>query len=210
MMIGDRQRHRHLTIGLLAELPAILMLHADRVAALLGERCIIDNPRFDRPVTLDHRQHHLAHLGQHPRVRPWRVGNEMQQLLMLHRSSGRRRDRGYRPHPLGALRRQKPRPITSQRRRSIRVPDHPRQPLDIHRKPRSTVLQDLATHISPPTTELNLTKYLILISISLRPSDSVRLGVLKRVYARLRRAMAVTRRPCVGGLADYACPREGR
>src|ERR1700716_21770 len=180
MMIGDRQRHRHLTIGLLAELPAILMLHADRVAALLGERCIIDNPRFDRPVTLDHRQHHLAYLGQHPRVRPWRVGNEMQQLLMLHRSSGRRRDRGHRLYALAALRRQKPRAIISQRRRSIRVPDYPRQPLDIHRKPRFTVFQDLATHISPPTAEVNLTKYLILFSISLRPSDSVRLSAFTR------------------------------
>ena len=33
-MIGDRQRHRHLAIGLLAELPAILMVHADRMLAL--------------------------------------------------------------------------------------------------------------------------------------------------------------------------------
>ena len=37
MMIGDRQRHHHLAVGLLAELAAILMMHADRVAALLGE-----------------------------------------------------------------------------------------------------------------------------------------------------------------------------
>src|SRR4030088_436581 len=185
MMRGDCKRSRHLTLCSLARLPPKLLLPDDRGSSLLGERCIIDNPRFDRPVTLDHRQHHLAYLGQHPRVPPWRVGNEMQQLLMLHRSSGRRRDRGHRLYALAALRRQKPRAIISQRRRSIRVPDYPRQPLDIHSKPRFTVFQDLATHISPPTAEVNLTKYLILISISLRPSDSVRLGGVKRVYARL-------------------------
>jgi hypothetical protein len=35
-MIGDRQRHRHLTIGLLAELSAILVVHADRMVPCLG------------------------------------------------------------------------------------------------------------------------------------------------------------------------------
>jgi hypothetical protein len=70
MMIGDRQRHRHLTIGLFAELAAILMMHADRVLALLGERRVIDNPDLDRAVTLDLRDHHLTHPGQHLLVRP--------------------------------------------------------------------------------------------------------------------------------------------
>src|SRR6516165_3665983 len=37
MMIGDRQRHRHLAIGLLAELSAILMMHPDRMPPLLGK-----------------------------------------------------------------------------------------------------------------------------------------------------------------------------
>jgi hypothetical protein len=63
MMIGDRQRHRHLTIGLLAELPAILMVHADRVGPLLEERRIVDDPGLDRPVTLDRRHHHLPHFA---------------------------------------------------------------------------------------------------------------------------------------------------
>ena len=69
-VVGNRQRHRHLTIGLLAELPAILMLHADRMLALLGESGVVDDPRLDRPVLLDRRQHQLAHLGQHLLVRP--------------------------------------------------------------------------------------------------------------------------------------------
>jgi hypothetical protein len=37
MMVGDRQRHRHLTIGLLAELPAILMMHPHRMPAPASE-----------------------------------------------------------------------------------------------------------------------------------------------------------------------------
>src|SRR6267143_5704213 len=62
-VIGDRQRDRHLAIGLLAELSAILVVHADRMLALLGERRVVDDPCFDRSVLLDRRQHHLAHLG---------------------------------------------------------------------------------------------------------------------------------------------------
>src|SRR5882757_10818157 len=37
-MIGNRQRYRHLAIGLLAQLTAILVVHADRMLALLRER----------------------------------------------------------------------------------------------------------------------------------------------------------------------------
>ena len=47
-MIGNRQRHRHLAIGLLAELTAILVVHADRMLALLGERGVVDDPRLNR------------------------------------------------------------------------------------------------------------------------------------------------------------------
>src|ERR1700740_1982836 len=36
MMVGDRQCHRYLAIGLLAELPAVLMMHPDRMRAFLG------------------------------------------------------------------------------------------------------------------------------------------------------------------------------
>src|SRR5215467_4379311 len=104
MMIGDRERHCHLTIGLLAKLPAVLVMHTNRVAALLGERRIIDNPHLDRFAALDRRHHHLAHFGQHRLVQPWRFSNEMQQLLMLYRNLGRRRRRRHRLHALAALR----------------------------------------------------------------------------------------------------------
>src|SRR6202041_2085252 len=58
-MIGNRQRHRHLAIGLLTELTAILVVHADRMLALLGERGVVDDPRLNRSALLDRRQHAL-------------------------------------------------------------------------------------------------------------------------------------------------------
>ena len=79
MVIGNRQRHHDLTIVLLAKLAAILSRYPDRVPPLLGKAGVVDDPGFNRTVTLDLRQHHLAHLGQHPLVRPSRVADEMQQ-----------------------------------------------------------------------------------------------------------------------------------
>ncbi len=49
-VVGQRQRHRHLAIVLLAELAAILPRHADRVPPLLGKAGIVDDPRLDRPA----------------------------------------------------------------------------------------------------------------------------------------------------------------
>jgi hypothetical protein len=43
MIVGDRQRHCDLAVGLLAELPAILMRHPHRVLTLFGEARIIDD-----------------------------------------------------------------------------------------------------------------------------------------------------------------------
>jgi len=84
VMIGDRQRHRHLAIGLLAELSAILMVHADRMAALLRIGSIVDDPRLNRFAALHGWDHQGAHLGQYWRVRPVSLAHEMQQPLMLH------------------------------------------------------------------------------------------------------------------------------
>ena len=84
MMIGDRQRHRHLAIGLLAKLPAVLMMHPDRMRAFLGKRCVVDDLGFDR-ATPRHLRHHLfAHLGEHLLIRPRGIGDKVQELLMLH------------------------------------------------------------------------------------------------------------------------------
>ena len=148
--IGDRQRHRHLAIGLFAELPAILMVHADRVAALLGESRIVDDPRLDRSVTLERRHHHRAHLGQYALVRPRCAGNEMQKLLMLRRNCCRRRYRRHRLNALATLRRQKPCAIIPQRRRPIRMTDHARQFLHKSCKAIGSARYRFETHRGPP------------------------------------------------------------
>src|ERR1700704_2196046 len=50
IVIGDRQRHRHLAVILLADLAAVLSVHPDRMPTLLGKARIIDDPRLDGPV----------------------------------------------------------------------------------------------------------------------------------------------------------------
>ena len=104
MVIGQRQRHRHLAVVLLAELAAVLPCHADRVPPLLGEARVVDDPRRDRAVPLHLRQNHLAHLGQDPLVRPATLADKMQQRLMLRRYPRRRRHRRHGFHALAFTR----------------------------------------------------------------------------------------------------------
>ena len=163
MMIGNRQRHHHLAVGLLAELAAILMMNADRVAALLGKRRVVDDPGLDRTVPLDLWQYHLLHLGQHELVRPCGIGDKMQKLLVLRRDAGGRRHRRHRLHAPASLGRQQPGAVALQRRRPIRMPDHTRQAIQILDEPSFTLLPSLPTHLSPPSTEVSLSNYLILI-----------------------------------------------
>src|SRR5262250_336151 len=70
MMVGDRQRHRHLAIGLLTELPAVLMMHPDRMRTFLGKPCVVDDPDFDRTAPCHRRRHLFAHFGEHLLIRP--------------------------------------------------------------------------------------------------------------------------------------------
>ena len=78
-VIGDRKRHRDLTIVGLAKPPTILPRHARRMYALLGEACVIDNPRLDLPLGFDRRHDEFAHFGQNRLVRPCRLAHQMQQ-----------------------------------------------------------------------------------------------------------------------------------
>jgi hypothetical protein len=147
-VIGKRQRHRDLAVILLAELAAILPCHANRVLALLRKAGVVDDPRFNRPLTLDRRQHHLAHLGQNPRVRPGRVADEMQQRLMLRCRPPRRGNRRHRLNALALARHDQAEAIISQRAGTVCVTNHAHKPLDITRKPRFTVANCWEIHIS--------------------------------------------------------------
>jgi hypothetical protein len=90
-------------------LSAILMMHPDRMLAFLGKRRIVDDPGFDRPAPRHRRHHQFPHLGQHLLIRPRRIGDEMQELLMLRRDLSRlRHPRRHRLHAAPPLRYQKP------------------------------------------------------------------------------------------------------
>ena len=52
-VIGDRKRHRDLTIVGLAKPPAILSGHAYRMNAFLREARVVDNPGLDLPLRRD-------------------------------------------------------------------------------------------------------------------------------------------------------------
>ena len=147
MAIGQRQRHRHLAIVLLAELTAILPRNAHRMPPLLGKARVVDDPCRDRAVPLDLRQNHLAHLGQHPLVRPPACAHEMQQRLMLGRHPRRSRDRRHRLHAFPFARHHQARAIIPQRTFPIPVADYAHKPLDISIEPRSAVISQ--AHLSP-------------------------------------------------------------
>ncbi|MET4279097.1 hypothetical protein ABIB68_007300 [Bradyrhizobium sp. F1.2.2] len=85
VVIGKRQGRRDFAVILLAELPAILTRHIDRMLSLLGKTGVIDDPRFDRSTALHRRQYHLAHFGQNTLVESRRLADEVQQRLMLRR-----------------------------------------------------------------------------------------------------------------------------
>jgi len=51
--------------------------------AFLGKRRIVDDPRFDRAMPRHRWRHLFAHFGEHPLIRPWGTGDEVQELLML-------------------------------------------------------------------------------------------------------------------------------
>src|SRR5450631_904695 len=175
VVVCNRQRYGHLTIGLLAELPAILMLDAHRMLSLFGEARIVDDPRLDRPVLLHRGQHHLAHLGQHFLIRPGRDTDKVKQRLVLRRRPCRSRLRRHRLHTLALSRQHQPRAIVAQRANPIGVPEHARKPRHIRRK--SCFGRPFASRIHVSTSLPNPESSQIVDSRirSVRPSDSVRL-----------------------------------
>ena len=82
MFIGYRQRDRDLTIVLLAKLTAILPGDADRMNALLGESCVVDDPGFDSAALFDGGKSKGSNLPQQALLRPVGVGDKMVQRLM--------------------------------------------------------------------------------------------------------------------------------
>src|SRR4051812_9382639 len=139
-VIGERERHGHLAVVLLAELAAILARHPDRVPALLGEAGIVDDPGLDGPSTLEGGQDQVAHLGEHGRIRPRRLTNEMQERLVLGGNPGRGRDRSYRLDALAPGRHEQTRAVVAQGCGAVGVADDVDQRRNIGGKPHFTAV----------------------------------------------------------------------
>jgi len=139
-MIGQRQADRNLAVVPLAAPTAILTRHPDRVTALLRKSGVVDDPGLDRAALFDDRHGQLLDPAENPLARPRRVGEEMQQRLVLGRDPRRRRHRRDRLDALALARQQQAQAIITQRLRSIRMPDHLGKRLDVDRKPFLPVL----------------------------------------------------------------------
>ena len=139
-MIGQRQADRNLAVVPLAQLAAILTRHPDRVTALLRKSGVVDDPGFNCVALFNDRQGQLLYPAENPLIRPRRVGDEMQQRLVLGRDPRRRRYRRDRLDALALARQQQAPAIITQRLRPIGMPDHLSQCLDIGRKPFLPVL----------------------------------------------------------------------
>ena len=158
-MIGNRQRHRHLAIVRLAEPPAILTSHANRMNPLLGKARVIDNPRLDRAMAHDRRHDQLAHLAQYRFVRPRSLTHKMQKRLVLGRDPRGRHHGGHRLDTLALAGQQQARAIIPQRQSSIRMPNHPAQQFDIRHKTRLAPLVILIHQRRPKFDKPNSSTY---------------------------------------------------
>ena len=81
-LAGQRHTDRHLTIVLLAQLPAVLARHSHRLAPLLGKSRVVDDP-IELALAPKLGRHPIAHTGQNRRVRPLRLRHQMMQRLMF-------------------------------------------------------------------------------------------------------------------------------
>ena len=130
-----RQRDRHLAIVLLAQLPAILPRHADRMPTLLGKAGVVDDPRLHRPSRRHRRQSRLACCPQQRRLVPRRLADEVQQRLMLGRRPVGAQPRRHRLDTLTRPRQQQPRAVRAERPNPVSMPQRPRQPRQVSREP---------------------------------------------------------------------------
>ena len=198
VMISDRQRHRHLAIGLLAELPAVLMVHPDRMLALLGNSCIVDDPRLDRLPSRYRWHHQFLHFAKHPLIRPRRITDEMQEALMLRRNVPRIRHRRHRLHAAPAVCGQKTGAIVTERTRPVGMSDHARHFTDIRFQMIRTLQFASETHFSPPA-DMSLRNHMILKKDSMRPTDSV---VLMHFLYRVRQTRLLGADLSTGGISS--------
>ena len=133
VLVGYRQRHRNLTIVLLAELPAILPGDANGMNALLRESRVVDDPSSDSAALFDRRQNKGSNLPQQGLLRPVGVRDKMVQRLMRALNPAGLDAGCNRLDALALAGKDKPFAVGAKWRPPIRVPQARRQVLQIRR-----------------------------------------------------------------------------
>ena len=126
MVVGDRQRNRDLAVVLLAQLAAILPGNANRMPTLLGKARIVNDPRLERPVPFNRRQHARADNVQDGLIAPVGLGDEVMQRLMGRLNALRGDAGGHRLDTLALAGQQQPRAVGVHRFAPIGMAEHPR------------------------------------------------------------------------------------
>src|ERR1700680_1029318 len=79
---GKRYAHRHPTVLLLAQLPAVLASDSNRMSSFLREPRVIHDPGRQRMFSRHGWKHLVANLSQNTSIAPGRIGNDVMQRLM--------------------------------------------------------------------------------------------------------------------------------
>src|SRR5579871_809328 len=95
---------------------------------LLGKTRVINDPRLDRSVAFDRRQHKLPHLAQDLFIAPRCDPDKIQQRLVLRRCPRRSRPGRHRLHTLALARKDQAYAIITQWPDPVRAPDDTRKP----------------------------------------------------------------------------------
>jgi hypothetical protein len=77
LLVGHRQAHGDLAVGLFVELTAVLMGDTDRVLAFFRHPGIIDDPGLQGTVLLEGGQRGVTDGGQHGRILPVSVSHQV-------------------------------------------------------------------------------------------------------------------------------------
>ena len=111
-----------MAVVLLAQHPAVLAGHANRVLALLREsRVINDPPAAQAEVHLRHDP--LAHTAKQFLIRPVGLGHEMMQRLMPRAGVQRINPRRHRLHTLARQGQHQPRAVALETSVAVQVPE---------------------------------------------------------------------------------------
>jgi len=135
IVVGHRQADRPLTSVPLAQLPARLPRHTNRMLAFLGKARAIDNPTSNRPVPLDRGRHLLTHRRERGRVIPRGLGHDRAHRLVRRLHLLRLNPCRQRLDALALARPQQPRAAGPCRRHPAGMAQHPGHPIQTGRKP---------------------------------------------------------------------------